>query len=366
MAQLTRPYDVINLAQGFPDFDPPAELIEAAVQALRTGHNQYASTWGSARFRQALAAKQSHFSGMEIDPDDITVTCGGTEAMMASIQAICDPGDRVIIFSPYYESYAPDAQLCGAIPVYVSLDPPDFALDPVALRQAFQGGAKALVLCNPSNPSGKVFSPDELQTIADLAHEYDAFVIADEVYEHIVYPPHHHTYLSTLPGMLERTISCGSMSKTYSITGWRLGYTIAPPEITRSIRKVHDFLTVCVASPLQEAAVAALTLPDAYYTQLQADYTRRLELFLGCLDQTGLGYLRPQGGCFVLADISTLGFTDDVTFCLWLAREIGVTGLPCSSFFSPPVHHLVRFNIAKRDETLVRAGERLQKIKERL
>jgi len=366
MAQLTRAYDVINLAQGFPDFDPPPEIIEAAVQALRSGHNQYAATFGSARFRQALATKQTRFSGRPVDPDDITVTCGGTEAMMASIQAVCDPGDRVIIFSPYYESYAPDAQLCGATPVYVPLQPPDFTLDPVALRQAFQAGAKALVLCNPSNPSGKVFSLDELQTIAGLAQEYDAVVIADEVYEHIVYAPHRHTYLSTLPGMYERTISCGSLSKTYSITGWRLGYAIAPPEITTCIRKVHDFLTVCVAAPLQEAGVAALSLPDAYYIQLQEDYTRKLELFLGCLDQAGLGYLRPQGGCFVLADISTLGFEDDFEFCLWLAREIGVTGLPCSSFFSRPVRHLVRFNIAKRDETLLQAGERLLKIRSRI
>ncbi len=366
MAQLTRAYDVINLAQGFPDFDPPPEIIEAAVQALRSGHNQYAATFGSARFRQALAAKQTRFSGRPVDPDDITVTCGGTEAMMASIQAVCDPGDRVIIFSPYYESYAPDAQLCGAIPVYVPLQPPDFTLDPVALRQAFQAGAKALVLCNPSNPSGKVFSLDELQVIAGLAQEYDAVVIADEVYEHIVYAPHRHTYLSTLPGMYERTISCGSLSKTYSITGWRLGYAIAPPEITACIRKVHDFLTVCVAAPLQEAGVSALSLPDAYYIQLQADYTRKLELFLGCLDRAGLGYLRPQGGCFVLADISTLGFEDDFEFCLWLAREIGVTGLPCSSFFSRPVRHLVRFNIAKRDETLLQAGERLLKIRSRI
>jgi aminotransferase len=366
MAQLTRSYDVINLAQGYPDFDPPAEIIEAAVQALRSGHNQYASTHGSLRFRQALAEKQTRFSGQPVDPESITVTCGGTEAMMATLQAVCAPGDRVLIFSPYYESYAPDAQLCGAVPVYVPLELPDFRLDADALRRAFQAGARALVLCNPSNPSGKVFSPDELHVIAGLAQEYDALVIADEVYEHIVYAPHRHTYFATLPGMTGRTITCGSLSKTYSITGWRLGYAIAPPEITRNIRKVHDYLTVCVASPLQEAAVTALTLPNAYYTQLQVDYTRRLEIFLKCLDQSGLGYLRPQGGCFVLADISTLGMQDDYEFCLWLAREIGVTALPCSAFFSQPVRHLVRFNIAKRDETLLRAGERLLKIKERI
>ena len=366
MAHLASRYNVINLAQGFPDFDPPAELIAAAVAALQSGHNQYALTCGSHRFRQALANKQSRFTGLEIDPDHITVTCGGTEAMMSTMHTVCNPGDRVIIFSPFYENYAPDALLCGATPVYVSLDPPDFALDGDDLRKAFQQGAKALVLCNPANPSGKVFSLEELQIIASLAQEYDAFVLVDEVYEHIVYAPHHHTYLAALPGMFERTITCGSLSKTYSVTGWRLGYTIASPTVTQSIRKVHDYMTVGAPAPLQEAAVTALTLPDAYYNQLQADYTRRRNLFISCLEQAGLPYLCPQGGCFVLADISNLGFNDDRSFCLWLAKEIGVTGVPCSSFFNRPVRHLVRFNFAKRDETLLQAGERLCKIKEKL
>ncbi|HEX6305512.1 MAG TPA: aminotransferase class I/II-fold pyridoxal phosphate-dependent enzyme, partial [Anaerolineales bacterium] len=256
MTRVSNQHGAINLSQGYPDFDPPAELLAAAEVALRSGHNQYAITWGSPRFRQALAKKQSHYMNMAIDPNEhITVTCGSTEAMMAAMLAVCDPGDKVIIFSPFYENYGADTVLSQAQPIYVPLHPPDFQFDIDELRRAFQQGVKALVLCNPSNPTGKVFTREELISIADLVKEFDAYVITDEVYEHILYQPHEHTYIATLPGMFERTLSCSSLSKTYAITGWRLGYVIASPEISNAIRKVHDFLTVGAPAPLQEAAV---------------------------------------------------------------------------------------------------------------
>lgn len=354
----------INLSSGFPDFDPPAELLQAAERALRQGYNQYATPWGSATLRRALAEKQSRFSGMFIDPDaHLTITTGGTEAMVAAMLAVCNPGDRVIVFSPYYETYDPDMLLAGARPVFVPLRLPDFNFDPDELRRAFQQGVKALVLCNPSNPCGKVFTPQELQTIADLAIEFDAFVITDEVYEHLVYPPHKHTYIASLPGMFERTISCSSLSKTFAITGWRLGYTIAAPKITAAIRKLHDYLTLGSAAPLQEAAAAGLRFPDSYYQGLQIEYGRRRDLLLGYLDRAGIGYFRPQGAYFVLVDISPFSFANDTQFCYWLAEEIGVAGVPGSYFFHEPVHNLVRLNFAKRDETLVEAGRRLQSLR---
>lgn len=364
MTRVAELHGAINLAQGFPDFDPPAELVRAAERALRTGYNQYAITWGSPRFRQALAAKQSRFMGLEIDPDEhITVTCGSTEAMMASLMAACNPGDKVIIFSPFYENYGADAILSGAEPIFVELRPPEFTFDPHELRSAFRQGARALVLCNPSNPTGRVFTRQELETIASLAQEYDAFVITDEVYEHIVYPPHRHTYIAGLPGMFERTISCSSLSKTYAITGWRLGYVIAPPAISSGVRKVHDFLTVGAPAPLQEAAATALAFPDSYYHQLQADYSLRRDVFLGYLSQAGLEYTSPQGAYYVLVDISAFSAPDDTQFCLWLAQEVGVAAVPGSSFFHQPVSHLVRFNFAKKLETLHAAGERLLKLR---
>jgi aminotransferase len=279
--------------------------------------------------------------------------------MIAVMLAICNPGDKLILFSPFYENYSPDMRLAGAEPVFVSLRPPNLTFDPDELRSAFQRGVKALVLCNPSNPSGKVFSTDELNIIASLAIEYDALVIADEVYEHIVYPPHRHTYISSLPGMFERTISCSSLSKTYSVTGWRLGYVIAPQRITLAIRKLHDYLTLGTAAPLQEAAVTALRFPDSYYTDLQSGYARRREIFLKALDRAEMDYIPPQGAYFVLADISRLGFDDDRTFCYWMANELGVAGVPGSYFFHEPVKHLVRLNFAKRDETLYEVGNRL-------
>jgi aminotransferase len=364
MTRVANQYGAINLSQGYPDFDPPAELVTAAEQALHNGYNQYAITWGSPRFRQALATKQTRFMQMEINPDeDITVTCGSTEAMMAAMMAVCDPGDKVIIFSPFYENYGADTILSQADPIYVPLHPPDYKFDPGELRSAFEQGAKALVLCNPSNPTGKVFTRAELETIAEMAQSYDAFVITDEVYEHIVYEPHQHTYIATLPGMFERTLSCSSLSKTYAITGWRLGYVIASPQISNGIRKVHDFLTVGAPAPLQEAAVTALEFPDAYYEQMVKEYEQRRNLFLSFLDRTGLDYSEPEGAYYVLVDISPSGFSDDTEFCYWLAKEVGVAAVPGSSFFKEPVNHLIRFNFAKRDETLIQAGERLLKLR---
>ncbi|HZD57050.1 MAG TPA: aminotransferase class I/II-fold pyridoxal phosphate-dependent enzyme [Anaerolineales bacterium] len=367
MTRVANQYGAINLSQGYPDFDPPAALLEAAERALRGGYNQYSITWGSPRFRQALAKKQSRFMGIEIDPDEhITVTCGSTEAMMAAMMTVCDPGDKVIIFSPFYENYGADTLLSEAVPIFVPLQPPDFKFDPEQLRQAFRQGAKALVLCNPSNPTGKVFTRAELETIASLVKEYDAFVITDEVYEHIVYAPHRHTYIASLPDMFERTLSCSSLSKTYAVTGWRLGYVLASPEVSNGVRKVHDFLTVGAPAPLQEAAVTALEFPEAYYDQLQSDYDHRRRLFLSYLDQIGLDYSQPEGAYYVLMDISPFDYADDIQFCYWLAAEVGIAAVPGSSFFSEPVNHLIRFNFAKQDKTLKDAGGRLLKLRDYL
>ncbi|MDR2551898.1 MAG: aminotransferase class I/II-fold pyridoxal phosphate-dependent enzyme [Treponema sp.] len=362
----------INLSQGFPDFDPPAELTAALARTAGAGPHQYAVTWGAANFRAALAAKQSRLMGIPVDGDKhITVTCGSTEAMMAAMMSVVNPGDGVIVFSPFYENYGADAILSGAEPVYVPLEPPEFSFDRDLLRRAFQGRSvsgtgprpRALILCNPSNPSGKVFSREELLCIAELAEEFDAWVITDEVYEHIVYRPAEHVYFASLPGMAERTISCSSLSKTYSITGWRLGYTIACEEATGAIRKVHDFLTVGAAAPLMEAAVTALAFPDSYYSELLASYTAKRDLFLRCLDNAGLPYVKPRGAYYVLADISAFDRGDDTRFCEWLAREVKVAAVPGSSFFREPVNHLIRFHFAKKEATLLAAGERLSELK---
>jgi len=349
MTRLANQHQAINLAQGFPDFDPPTALIEALEKSARGPFHQYSITWGSARFRQALAAKITRFGGPEIDPEkNLVTTCGSTEAMMVAMMTACNPGDKVIVFSPFYENYAADAILSGAEPIYVSLQPPDFAFDPDELRRAFAQKPKALVLCNPSNPCGKVFTREELLFILELAIEHDAFVITDEVYEHIVYAPHAHVPFATLPGAWERTLTCGSLSKTYSIT-----------EIISQARKVHDFLTVGAAAPLQEAAVTALEFPESYYTGLLAEYTRKRDIFLGYLKQTGLPFTTPQGAYYTLVDISSLGFANDRTAAEELTKRIGVTGVPGSSFFREPVHRYIRFHFAKKDETLHAAGERL-------
>ncbi len=367
MTRVANAYGAINLSQGFPDFDPPEALLKAAERAARNGPHQYAVTWGAPGFRAALARKQSRLMGLPIDPEtNIVVTCGSTEAMMAAMMTACNPGDKVIIFSPFYENYVADTILSGAEPIYVALRPPGFGFDPDELRRAFAQKPKALILCNPSNPSGKVFTRDELLFIAKLAAEHDVFVITDEVYEHIVYAPGKHVYFAALPGMFDRTISCSSLSKTYSITGWRLGYVIAPATIIDAVRKVHDFLTVGAAAPLQEAAITGLELPDSYYDELRAAYTEKRRLFLKYLDDAGLTYTRPDGAYYVMVDIAGFGAADDMEFCEWMAREIGVAAVPGSSFFREPVRHLIRFHFAKKAETLAAAGERLAGLRERL
>jgi len=369
MTRIAMEHGAINLSQGFPDFDPPADLTAALAKLAPAGPHQYAITWGAANFRTALAKKQSRCMGIPIDPEkNITVTCGSTEAMMAAMMSVVNPGDKVIVFSPFYENYGADAILSGAEPVYVPLVPPEFNFDRAVLRAAFEQGSKsapvkALILCNPSNPSGKVFTREELLYIAGLAEEFDTWVITDEVYEHIVYKPAEHVYFATLPGMAERTISCSSLSKTYSITGWRLGYTIAAEKVTNIIRKVHDFLTVGAAAPLMEAAVTALHFPLNYYDDLLALYTKKRGLFLGCLDQAGLIYTRPQGAYYVLVDVSEFDGKDDTRFCEWLAKEVKVAAVPGSSFFREPVNHLIRFHFAKKEETLLAAGERLTELR---
>jgi aspartate/methionine/tyrosine aminotransferase len=364
MTRVSDEYGAINLSQGFPDFGPPDELVDAAVRALNDGYHQYAVTWGAPSFRSALAEKQTHFMGLDLDPDaHITVTCGSTEAMMTAMMTVCNPGDRVIVFSPFYENYGADTILAGAEPVFVPLRPPSFTFDPDELSEAFGAGAKAIVLCNPANPTGRVFRRDELETIAGLVRDHDAYVITDEVYEHIVYEPHQHIYIASLPGMFERTLSCSSLSKTYAITGWRLGYLIAAEPVTRAARKVHDFLTVGAPAPLQEAAATALRFPPAYYDDLRRGYAERRDLFLGYLDRVGLEHTVPEGAYYTLVDIDPFGVDDDTTFCRWLAKEIGVAAVPGSSFFREPVQRWIRFHFAKKAETLVEAGERLQALK---
>ena len=363
MTRLSNQHGAINLSQGFPDFNPPEELLTALERATRGPFHQYAVTWGAPRFRQALAKKITHFSGTPVDPDqNLVVTCGSTEAMMCAMMTCCEPGDKVIVFSPFYENYSADAILSGAEPIYVPLHPPQFGFDPAALERAFAQGAKAIIVCNPSNPTGKVFTRQELQLILDLAEKYDAFVITDEPYEHIVYAPQEHVYMHSLPGASERVIVCNSLSKTYSITGWRLGYVQAAPHIIAQARKVHDFLTVGAAAPLQEAAIAGLELPDSYYHGLRDLYTAKRDVFLNHLRATGLPFTEPQGAYYVLLDISSLGFQTDTEAAEWFVREIGVAGVPGSSFFREPEHRFIRFHFAKQVETLHAAGEKLLKV----
>lgn len=366
MTRVSNLYGAVNLSQGFPDFDPPKEITDRLAQIAGIGPHQYALTWGAQNFREALARKQEHFSGMKIDPDrEIVVTCGSTEAMMAAMMSVTNPGDKVIIFSPFYENYGADTILSGAEPVYVPLKPPAFNFDSDELEAAFKQGAKALILCNPSNPCGKVFSYEELKIIADLAIRYDTYVITDEVYEHIIYEPYKHTYIATLPGMRERTIICSSLSKTYSITGWRLGYVIASPEVIDRVKKVHDFLTVGAAAPLMEAAVTGLNFGEKYYKELQAHYAHMKKLFVGGLADLKLSFSDPQGAYYVLIDVSEFKVKDDVKFCEWMAKEVGVGAVPGSSFFQEDVHHLVRLHFAKKDETLNDALNRLADLKKK-
>lgn len=366
MTRIANEHRAVNLSQGFPDFDPPVELKNALAAAAQGDRHQYSVTWGAQNFREALARKQSRFMGLPIDPEtQIVVTCGSTEAMMAAMMTVCNPGDKVIVFSPFYENYAADAILSGAQPIYVHLKPPEYTFDAVELEEAFKQRPKALILCNPSNPSGKVFTLEELKTIAFLAEKYDAFVVTDEVYEHIVYEPYKHVYFATLPGMFDRTVSCSSLSKTYSITGWRLGYIIANARVIRAARKVHDFLTVGAAAPLQEAAVVALNFDDSYYTGLKEIYTKKKDLFLNGLAGLGLSYSVPQGAYYVMVDVSGFDVHNDLAFCEWLAREVGVAAVPGSSFFRQDIHSFIRFHFAKKEETLNEALNRLDGLKEK-
>ena len=366
MTRISDEYGAINLSQGFPDFDPPKEIMDALAKAAYEGPHQYSITFGAENFREALARKQERAIGRTIDPEkEIVVTCGGTEAMMCAMMTICNPGDKVMVFSPFYENY-------GADPIYIPLVPPEYHFDMSLVEKGFQKGAKAIIVCNPSNPCGKVFSREELMGIGELAMKYDAFVVTDEVYEHMVYAPYHHTCMASLPGMYEHTITCNSLSKTYSITGWRLGYLIGPEEVIEAAKKVHDFLTVGAAAPLQEAATVGLNFPENYYTELLETYTKKRKYFLDGLDRIGLKHNVPQGTYFVLIDIQEFldlpkfaGYTD-LEFCEWMIKNIGVAAVPGSSFFKEDVNHLIRLHFAREEATIDEALERLGKLKELL
>jgi aminotransferase len=363
-------HGAVNLSQGFPDFAAPDELKQAACDAINADINQYAITWGAKRFRDAIAAKTKWHLGLDVDPDrEVVVTCGSTEAMIATMLATVNPGEEVILFEPYYENYGPDSILSGAVPRYVTLYPPDWTFDPDELRAAFTDKTKAIVITTPHNPTGKVFTHDELRFIADLCIEHNVLVFTDEIYEHILYPDAtrevKHVAMATLDGMRERTVTINGMSKTYSVTGWRVGYAIAPPEITDAIRKVHDFLTVGAAAPLQEAGVTALSLPPSYYDKLQRGYQQRRDFLLGVLEESGFQCYKPDGAYYIMTNIREFGFANDIEFTKHLVRDIGVAVVPGSSFYHHPElgAQQVRFCYCKRDETLQAAAERLVKLK---
>ena len=366
MTRISNKYDAINLSQGFPDFDPPKEMLDALAKAAYEGPHQYSITFGAKNLREALAKKQGEAIGRIIDPEqEVVVTCGGPEAMMCAMMTICNPGDKVMVFSPFYENYGADAILSGAEPIYIPLVPPEYDFDLSLIEKGFSEGAKAIIICNPSNPCGKVFSREELESIGKLAVKYDAFVVTDEVYEHLVYEPYYHTYMSSLPGMFEHTITCNSLSKTFSATGWRLGYLIGPAYVVEAAKKVHDFLTVGAAAPLQEAAVTGLQFSENYYRELRDTYAKKRDYLLRGLDRIGLKHNIPQGTYFVLIDIQ--GFLDlpqfegytDLEFCEWMIEHIGVAAVPGSSFFKEDVNHLIRLHFAREEKTLEEALNRL-------
>lgn len=368
MSRLAARHGAINLAQGMPDFETPAEIKEAACKAIHDGYNQYAVTWGAPALRQAIATKAKAFNGIACEPDKhITVCCGATEAMMATMLAVVNPGDEVIVFQPFYENYGPDGLLSGAKPVYVHLREPDWHLDVEELKAAFTPRTKAIIINTPGNPTGKVFTRAELQAIADLCIKHNVLALTDEIYEHIIYGDPPHISIATLPGMAERTVTISGLSKTFSVTGWRLGYCIAPEGITSGIRRVHDFLTVGAPHPLQMAGAAALALPTSYYAKLKSDYTRRRDILLPYLKQAGLKFEAPQGAYYVMTDAAELGATDDTAFVRWMVEHVGVAGVPGSSFYNPKSQGRtkVRFMWAKKDETLHQAGERLLKMREK-
>ena len=365
MTRLAIAHGAVNLAQGFPDFPAPAFLKEAAQQAIAADFNQYPITWGEQPFRRAIAAKYQRHYGLEIDPErEITVCCGYTEGMIASLLATVNTGDEVVVFEPYYENYHPDLQICGAERRLVRLRPPDWTFDPDELRRAFSPRTKAVILNTPNNPTGRVFTREELSLIASLSVEHDALCITDEIYEHIVYDGAAHVPVMTLPGMRDRAVLVNSMSKTYSVTGWRVGWVLAAPDLTDSIRKVHDFLTVGAATPLQRAGVVALSQPDAFYHQLAAEYAARREKILAILERAGFRVFRPAGAYYVMTDISPFRFADDVSFVRHLIETVGVAAVPGSSFFADPAggRQLVRFCFCKKYETLELAAARLERL----
>lgn len=360
--------DGVNLAQGFPDFNPPEEIVEAAIRAMREGYNQYAITWGSPRLRRAICEKVGSYNRIDADPDkNVTVTCGATEAMMSALLAIIDPGDEVIIFEPYYENYGPDAIVSGAKPVYVPLIEPDFTFDPDALRAAFSDKTKAIIINTPHNPSGKVFTIQELNLISELCNRHDALVVTDEIYEHILYDGARHISPASVQGLEDRTITISGLSKTYSATGWRIGYTIAPEPITNAIRKVHDFLTVGAPAPLQEAGVAAMQLPKSYYTNLAQFYQDKRDIICEELTKVGFRPFVPKGAYYVLTDISSFHAANDTEFAIRLVNEVGVATVPGSSFYSTDAlgRTKIRFAFCKTEETLRTAIEKLRRLEER-
>ncbi len=365
MTRLAARHGAINLGQGMPDFESPQAIKDAACKAIQDGYNQYAITWGAPALREAIAAKVTKFNGIPCDPDrNVTVCCGATECMMATMLALVDPGDEVVIFQPFYENYGPDAIISGAKPIWVPLRPPHWTFDPDELRRAFSPRTKAIILNTPNNPTGHVFTREELSLVADLCQKYDAFALADEIYEYIIHNDLPHVSIASLPGMLERTVTISGLSKTFSVTGWRLGYCIAPPEVSNGIRKAHDFLTVGAPHPLQMAGVAALNFPDEYYAKLKHDYTRRRDMFLPYLRESGLTVYEPEGAYYVMTDISPLGWDDDTAFVKAMIEQVGVSAVPGSSFYSPKQlgKTMVRFMFAKKDDTLHAAGTRLKEL----
>jgi aspartate/methionine/tyrosine aminotransferase len=368
MTRLAFKHGAVNLSQGYPDFPAPAEIKQAAREAIDADINQYAITWGAKRFRDAIAEKFERTQGVSVDPErEITVCCGSTEAMMSAMLGIVNPGDEVVLFEPFYENYGPDAILSGAVPRYVKLRPPDWTFDPDELAAAFSGNTKAIILNTPNNPTGKVFDRAELECIRDLCVRWNAFAITDEIYEHMLYDGAQHVSMAAIDGMRDRTVTINALSKTYCVTGWRVGWAIAPPEVSASIRKVHDFLTVGAAAPLQEAGARAMEFPASYYEKLARDYAIRRERLLGILTEAGFRCFKPRGAYYIMTDVSGFGFPDDVAFARYLVEEIGVAAVPGSSFFRDPADgkSILRFTFCKKEETLATAAARLSKLARR-
>ncbi|MFA6212404.1 MAG: aminotransferase class I/II-fold pyridoxal phosphate-dependent enzyme [Candidatus Obscuribacterales bacterium] len=367
MSRLSAQHQAVNLAQGLPDFPCPPELKEAVTRAVFDDVNQYAITWGDKFLRAAITEQTKKFTGLTIEPEtDITVCCGATEAMVATMLALVDPGDEVVVFEPFYENYGPDSILCGAVPRYVKLHAPDWTFDEDELAKAFNENTRAIIINTPHNPTGKVFNLKEMTAIANLCQKYNVLALTDEIYEHILYDGAKHVSMAALPGMADLTVTINSLSKTYSVTGWRVGWAIAKPELTLPIRKVHDFLTVGSPAPLQRAAVTAINMPDKYYDELKSKYAERRTMMLDILDGVGIPYYKPEGAYYAFCDISGLGFKSDMDFTKYLVKDIGVAVVPGGSFFGPDAenrHNYVRFCFSRKEETMLAAKERLKKLK---